>query len=300
MRLTLDALTVLDAIDRKGSFAAAAEELHRVPSAVTYAVQKLEEDLDVLLFDRSGHRAQLTEAGRELLREGRYLLNAAAELEERVKRVATGYEVELRIAVNDLIPMERFYSVVEEFYRARCGTRLKLMVEVFGGLWDALIADRADLVVGAPGDGPPGGGYVTELLAHVQFVFMVAAGHPLAAASAPLTREDILPYRAVAAADSSRNLPARTAGLLDGQDVLTVPDIHQKIAAQVAGLGVGYLPLHLARGHLDAGRLVVKPTAEMRPPAPMYLAWRTVHRGRALAWFVERLQRPSVGGELFS
>jgi DNA-binding transcriptional LysR family regulator len=80
MRLTLDALAVLDAIDRKGSFAAAAEELHRVPSAMTYAVQKLEEDLDVLLFDRRGHRAQLTEAGRELLREGRHLLQAASEL----------------------------------------------------------------------------------------------------------------------------------------------------------------------------------------------------------------------------
>ena len=51
MRLTLDALAVLDAIDRQGSFAAAAEELHRVPSAMTYAVQKLEADLDVLLFD---------------------------------------------------------------------------------------------------------------------------------------------------------------------------------------------------------------------------------------------------------
>ena len=45
MRLTLDALIVLDAIDRKGSFAAAAEELHRVPSAITYTVQKLEQGL---------------------------------------------------------------------------------------------------------------------------------------------------------------------------------------------------------------------------------------------------------------
>jgi len=39
MRLSLDALLVLDAIDRKGSFAAAATELHRVPSAITYAVR---------------------------------------------------------------------------------------------------------------------------------------------------------------------------------------------------------------------------------------------------------------------
>jgi DNA-binding transcriptional LysR family regulator len=35
MRLTLDALLAIDAIDRKGSFAAAAQELHRVPSALT-------------------------------------------------------------------------------------------------------------------------------------------------------------------------------------------------------------------------------------------------------------------------
>jgi hypothetical protein len=56
-KLSLDALLVLDAIARKGSFAAAAEELHRVPSAITYTVQKLEQDLDVQLFDRSGHRA---------------------------------------------------------------------------------------------------------------------------------------------------------------------------------------------------------------------------------------------------
>ena len=300
MRLTLDALTVLDAIDRKGSFAAAAEELHRVPSAVTYAVQKLEEELDVLLFDRSGHRAQLTDAGRELLREGRYLLNAAAELEQRVKRVATGYEVELRIAVNDLIPMPRMYPLIEEFYRERCGTRLKILVEVFGGLWDALITDRADLAIGAPGDGPPGGGYTTRVLANVEFMFMVAAGHPLATAPEPLKPEDILPYRAIAAADSSRNLPPRTAGLLSGQDVLTMPDIHHKISAQVAGLGVGYLPLSLTHELRESGKLVTKQVVETRHPAPMHLVWRTAQQGRALAWFLKRFEDRALCESLFA
>ncbi|WP_140411965.1 LysR family transcriptional regulator, partial [Escherichia coli] len=54
--LTLEALRVMDAIDRRGSFAAAADELGRVPSALSYTMQKLEEELDVVLFDRSGHR----------------------------------------------------------------------------------------------------------------------------------------------------------------------------------------------------------------------------------------------------
>jgi len=300
MSLTLDALRVLDAIDRRGSFASAAEELHRVPSAVTYAVQKIEEELDVLLFDRSGHRAELTDVGRELLREGRHLLHAAAELEHRVKRMATGFEVELRIGVNDLVPLERIFPLVEEFYRVRSGTRVKLSVEVFGGLWDALTADRADLAIGAPGEGPSGGGYSVYEMARVEFVFMVAPTHPLANAPEPLKPEDILPHRAVAAADSSRNLPPRTAGLLTGQDVLTVPDVHHKIDAQVAGLGAGYLPLHLTREHVRCGRLIEKRVAESRPLEPMYLAWSTTDRGKALSWFVERFRDRGVGASLFA
>ncbi|BAU47980.1 LysR family transcriptional regulator [Sulfurifustis variabilis] len=289
MRLTLEALEVLDAIQRKGSFAAAAEALHRVPSAVTYTVQKLEEDLSVTLFDRSGHRAVLTDAGRELLREGQHLLSAAQELEARVKRVATGYEVELRIAVNDVIPWDRLIPLVEEFYGAACGTRLRMSAEVYGGAWDALMGGRADLVVGAPAEGPPGGGYVTRPLGQVEWAFMVAPTHALATAPEPIPPEEIMKYRSIAAADSSRNLPPRTSGMLSGQDVLSVPDMYWKIALQRAGLGVGYLPLHMTRDDVAAGRLVVKRVVEPKPAGPMYIAWRTGHKGKALDWWVGRL-----------
>ena len=56
-RLSLDALTALDAIARQGSFAAAAKELHRVPSALSYTIQKMEDDLGVRLFDRTARKA---------------------------------------------------------------------------------------------------------------------------------------------------------------------------------------------------------------------------------------------------
>ncbi|UGA36527.1 LysR family transcriptional regulator [Chromobacterium haemolyticum] len=84
MKLSLDALLVLDAIDNHGSFAAAADALFRVPSAVTYTVQKLEQSLGVQIYDRSGHRARLTPAGERLLKDGRHLLDAARQLELRV------------------------------------------------------------------------------------------------------------------------------------------------------------------------------------------------------------------------
>jgi DNA-binding transcriptional LysR family regulator len=300
MRLSLDALLVLDAIDRKGSFAAAADELHRVPSAITYTVQKLEEDLDVLLFDRRGHRAKLTAAGRELLSEGRHLLRAAGDLESRVKRVATGWEAELRIAYDDVIPVGGVLRRVDEFYGVTCPTRVRLLMEVLGGCWDALAADRADLAIGASGEGPPGGGYSVRELGSIEWVFAAAPGHPLASLPEPLKSKDILAHRAIVAADSSRNLPSRTLGLLSGQETLTVAHLHAKLQAQLLGLGAGNLPRYLAEREAAAGRLVIKRTEEARQESPLYLAWRTAHRGKALQWFVKRLQQPGMLQELLN
>jgi len=291
MPLSLDALAVLDAIDRRGSFAAAAVELDRVPSAITYTVRRLEDELDVLLFDRRGHRARLTPAGRLLLDDGRRLLAAADDIERRVQRVASGWETELRIAVDTLIPFARVLPLAAAFFaecRARdaAHTRLKFSHEVLGGAWDALAEGRADLVLGAPGDPPPGGGYRLRLMAEATMIFAVAPSHPLAAATEPLSEAQIATYRAVAAADSSRRLAPRSAGLLAGQDTLTVPDIGTKLAAQVAGLGCGFLPAFLAAADVAAGRLVIKSVEPPRAPVRLQAAWREARPGRALAWWI--------------
>lgn len=296
MALTLDALQVLEAIDRRGSFAAAAIELDRVPSAITYTVRRLEEALDVLLFDRAGRRARFTPAGRELLERGRELLADAAALERRVQRVATGWESDLRVAVDSIVPLARVWPLVGRFYadcqeRGQAHTRLRISQEVLGGAWDALAEGRVDLVLGASGDPPPGGGYRTRLMAEVPMVFVVAPRHALAKAAEPLAESSILPHRAVVAADSSRRLPPRTVGLLTGQDTLTVADLPAKLAAQVAGLGCGAIPWYLAADEVAAGRLVVKALETARPPSRAQAAWREQRPGKALAWWIDAIGR---------
>lgn len=298
MRISFDALQVLDAIDTRGSFAAAAGALHRVPSALTHAVKKLEDDLAVTLFVRQGRRAVLTPAGRLLLEEGRHLLGAAGELECRVKRIATGWEHELRIVVEAVLDVNALWPLVGDFYKELSGTRLRLTTEVLGGCWDALATRRADLAIGAPGDMPPGGGYRAHLLGRSQPVFAVAPSHPLAKAREPIPAAEILRHRAVVIADTSRQLLARTAGLLTGQDTLVVPDFVAKLAAQVAGLGVGHLPPSLAAQEIAAGRLVVKRTVEPGPDLPLHLAWRSDHEGRALEWFLHRLEGEALRARL--
>lgn len=290
-RLSLDALLVLDAIDRGGSFAAAAKELFRVPSTVSYAVAKLEEDLGVTLFLRAGPRVELTEAGRALLADGRELLLAAQRLEHKVRRVARGWEAEFSIAIEGLFSPDLFAADLRAFYEAADSTRLRFMHEALSGAWEALLDRRADLVIGAAGDGPAGGGYVAEPIGLLHFVFAVAPSHPLAALERPLTREDLLRHRVVSVADSARRLPPRTVGLLVGQDTLTVPSLMDKLRLQVEGLGVGFLPEAWARAAIDEGLLVEKSVVEPRPPERLYLAWRSGEQGSALAWWIDRLRQ---------
>ncbi len=291
MNISLEALQVIDTIARKGSFAAAAQALFRVPSAITYSVRKLEEDLGVLIFDRKGHKAILTPAGEELLAQGRTLLQAASELERRVKRLANGVETELNLCLGDAIVSEPIWSLVDQFYQLNLGTRIKLSQEVYGGVWDSLIFGRSDIVIGAPGDCPMSNGIQSKSMGVVNFVFAVHPQHPLAQMPEPLQNLDIVQYRSVVAADSSRNLVPLTSGVVSGQDILTVPSLAHKLIAQIAGLGIGYLPEHMARAAVLKGQLVVKQVAEPKPDTAMYLGWNAQAQGSAHQWWIQKLQQ---------
>lgn len=298
MHLSLEALQILDTIDRKGSFAAAAAALDRVPSALTYTIRRLEDSLDLLLFDRRGHRAKLTPAGRELLDEGRHLLRAAQELECRVKRAATGIEVELRVVVDAIIPFAHLLPLIAAFDAQQTGTRLRIATEVLSGVWEALLTGRADLVIGGATDGPEllrmSGGYRMRRLGEVEWVFAVAPSHPLAAAPEPLAAATIAQHRAVAVGDTGRALPQVTSGLLSGQDTLTVPSLDAKLQAQLAGLGCGHLPRFLARPHLSSGALIEKRTEEAKPVGAIQTAWHSGGQGKSLRWFLDRLADPAI------
>ena len=292
MKLSLEALQILDAIDRRGSFAGAAKVLYKVPSTISYTVSKLEEDLGVQLFERAGPKATPTEAGRELLKEGRHLLRAAQELEVRVRRVASGWESEFALGVDALFPAGMLAEEIAAFYTVADSTRLRLVSESLSGTWEALLDRRADLLVAA-GEGPSGGGYVVEPLGAVRFVFAVAPGHPLAGRGRIGTNE-LAMQRAVAVADSARRLLPRTVGLQSAQDVLSVPDMRGKFALQVAGLGCGFLPEPCARAAIAAGVLVAVEVEEPKPDETFYLAWRTGEQGQALAWWLHRLRTPGL------
>ncbi|MEC4719854.1 LysR substrate-binding domain-containing protein [Noviherbaspirillum sp. CPCC 100848] len=291
LKLTLDALQIIDAIDRLGSFSAAGKEIFRVPSTISYTVGKLEEDLGVTLFERSGPKVILTPAGRELLKEGRHLLRAAGDLEMRVRRVASGWETEFAIGMDSLLTPVALKDDIMDFYRVADQTRLRIVQEALSGSWEALLDRRVDLLIGAAGEGPSGGGYKAEPIGAVRFVFAIAPSHPLAAIDRPLRKDDLRQYRAISVADSVRQTPARTVGLLLGQETLAVPDMQTKFRFQLAGIGFGFLPEACIREAVATGALVVKEVEEPRAEEMFYLAWRTGEEGAALKWWLDRARR---------
>lgn len=289
LKLTLDAIEIIDAIDRGGSFAAAAESLHKVPSTISYTVAKLEEQLGFQLFVRRGPRVTLTPVGRELLSEGRWLLRSAADLESRLRRIATGYEAELKLVHDSLLPAAALVEDIRAFAALDCGTRLRISTEVMTGSWEALREGRADLVL-AIGDPPPGFSQQAKRLRSIDFVFCVAPQHPLAQVERPIARDDLLAHTAIVVADSARLLPARSIGLLSGQSRITVSDIETKIALQVAGLGYGFLPRCRIESALKKRELVAKEVAAPRVSEPLWLAWNAAGEGEAQKWWRLRLQ----------
>ena len=300
--LTPESLALLQVIASTGSFAAAARTLGQVPSALTYRIRQIEDALDVLLFDRSSRRAQLTEAGAELVRESERLLNDIDAVANRVKRVATGWEPQLTLAVDGAITCTPIMELCEAFFALNPPTRIKIREEILSGTLTALTSGQADLAVGVvlpPGTQP---GLRSLPLGTLKFIFAVARHHPLAPLPEPLTDEVLRHHRAVAVADSVQHGRGVSVNLLGGQDVFTVASLSAKVQALLRGIGGGFLPEYLAKPYVEAGHLVAKRVHRTEIPSPTSYAWLDSRaqgtQGKALQWWLEQLSSPTTRAAL--
>ena len=290
--LTPETLGLIDAVHRTGSMAAAARELGLVPSALTYRIRLVEDALDVLLFDRSSRQARLTQAGAELQREGKRLMAELDAVANRVKRIATGWEPQLTLAIDTVIARSTVMELCELFFMLAPPTRLKIRHEALSGTLEALTSGQADLAIGVAIEASLNRSVQSKPLGTLRFVYAVAPHHPLANAAEPISDATLMPHRAVAVADSVQRGSGLTVGLMGGQDIFTVPGMQEKLDAQLRGLGGGFLPEPLARTHISAGHLIEKRVQGAERRVPLSYAWRSganASEGRALQWWLKQL-----------
>ncbi len=287
--LTLESLRVMDAIDRRGSFAAAADELGRVPSALSYTMQKLEEELDVILFDRSGHRTKFTNVGRMLLDRGRILLEAADKLTSDAEALAKGWETQLTIVCEALVPAYNLFPLVDKL-AAKSETQLSLLTEVLAGAWERIETGKADIVIAPDMHFRSSSEINSKSLYSINHVYVASPDHPIHREPEPLSDTTRIKYRGIAVADTARERPVITVLLLDKQQRLTVSSIEDKHRALLAGLGVATMPYHMVEQDIREGRLrVVGP--EYSHQTNIIMAWRRDSMGEAKSWCLREIPR---------
>ncbi|WP_158583820.1 LysR substrate-binding domain-containing protein [Salinibius halmophilus] len=291
--LSLDLLRALDAIDRYGSFAAAAERLHKVPSALSYTIQKVEADLELALFDRSGHKAKLTEAGHLVLEQGRFILDAIDGLADQAQQVASGVEAKVDITIDTAAEQSILWPALADFQKQWPFVQLELHHSVMSQGWEMLQEGKADILLTPMSNKPQLTGIHIDELSPYDFAFCAAATHPLALLNQAASEDELKQHAIVVIRDKAERLQPVSLGWLASAKKVYVATMEDKISAQVAGLGAGYLPLARIQAQLSSNLLVR--LDQHRPPRheALVAASRSNEKGPATTWLLDRLRADS-------
>lgn len=282
-------LLVIDVVARRGSFSAAAEELHKVPSAISYTVRLIEERLAVDLFVRMHRQVKLTPAGEYFVEEARKLIKQMEQIKFRTQQVANGWSESVSVALDTVVRERQANMLVRDFYREFPDVELHLTMEVFNGVWDALADGRADIAIGATAAVPVGGNFDYRDMGMLTWTFVLAPDHPLADAKEPLTSDELAKYPAICLEDTSRTLPKRVTWLMDNQRRIMVPNWHSALQCLKAGLGISVVPTHMAIPLLEKRELVERELAVKPAVSPCCLAWNKERLSPAVTWILDYL-----------
>ncbi|QYK03455.1 DNA-binding transcriptional activator PunR [Shewanella zhangzhouensis] len=287
--LSEQSLELVDIVAQVGSFTAAAAKLHKVPSAVSYAIKQIEDELGVVLFNRHHRNVSLTVAGEHFVREARSMLSQMDELKRGTQRIANGWQPTLSIALDNIVRADKISVLIADFYRHFQDVELIIRIEVFNGVWEALATGRSHIAIGATTAIPVGGVFQYRDMGVIDWAFLVSKNHPLASIEAPLSDDMLRPFPSICLEDTSREIPKRTTWLLDNQRRLVVPDWIRAINCFTNGLGIGYMPRHLAAPFIQAGLLMEKTLEQPKAPSPCCLAWNGDAPSPALSWVLDYL-----------
>lgn len=292
-RISLEQWRALVAVVEADGYAQAAAQLHKTQSSVTYAVQKIEQLLDVRLFEIQGRKARLTAAGQTLYRRAQTLIERAAALERSAANLAAGWEPELRIAVEIIFPTWLLLRSLARFSAELPQTRVQLFETVLGGNDEALYKREVDFAV----CGYVPQGFAGEPLLPVRFVAAAHPEHPLHRLGRELTLDDLAEQRHLVVRDTAIERPREAGGWQGAEQRWTVSHKATQIAAAAMGLGFAWFAEHTIRRELDEGLLKPLPLREGgERHVHMYLVFADPDvRGRAAARLAEMLREDVAG-----
>jgi DNA-binding transcriptional LysR family regulator len=247
-------ILVFLAVVDQGSFSAAARHLQRAQSAVTYAIQQLESDLGVALFDRSGRRPLLTPAGNALVGNARRVARELSSIQCRARGLNQGLEAELTLVVDSIFPMSNLLDIVRAFAEKFPTVPARVLVESLGGPAEKIL-DRT-CMVGIVGPIVTGISKLSYFpIGAIERIPVASPTHPLAKLAGEILSDVLADHVQIVMSDRSALTHGLDFGVLSSMP-LRVSDLGAKHQMILAGLGWGSLPRHIVEADLRENRLV--------------------------------------------
>lgn len=289
MKLDLDSIRVLRTIVERGSFAAAAKALHRAQSAVSYQIKKLEEVLNLEIFDRSEYRAILTPAGQAILDEGIHLLNQAEHIEELALQLNQEWEPSFEVVIDGILEIPPIMSAMKALLAEDIPTKISLTMEYLGGVQYRFDKNQADLMLVK--EYKKSTQLLSLPLADVECLICVGKSHPLAKLD-NVSITQLQKYVELSVHDSSEQDDYDVVHMHFGSErTFFLSDFKSKKQALLQGIGFGWMPYYLVKQELDNGELFeVKYQHGSRFSFTPHLVWRAQKKpGKTAQRFIDLL-----------
>ncbi|MGK6317329.1 LysR family transcriptional regulator [Neorhizobium sp. DT-125] len=274
-------------------FIRAAERLRITQSALSQQISKLEQELDVQLFDRTRRRVSLTDAGRSLLEEGSIALKQLTLAVDMAKRAAQGHVGRLTIGFADAAALNVLPTLTSEFARLFPGVNIILHEMISAEQVEALRAGRIQIAFLRPVFDNED--FETFLLLREPYVVAISATHRLATSEVirltELADEGLITTHRVKARYVHGNFqPYLKRAGIQLKIVQEVNELHAILGLVAGGLGIALFPRSIIKLQLE-GVVYKNLHRDDTPMAEMLIAKRSDDRTATVTRFMEMAKR---------
>lgn len=284
------------------SMTKAGEELLRTQPAVSLAIKRLEQSTGKRLLLRKGNRISVTPAGQALYEQATEIYSTISRLPLAFEKAPKSLTGKIRIASIDSIDSQKFNARLSYFFERHPHVELEMQVATTADV--IRLVERGAVTFGLSDGVIPDHLYKAELL--TERFGLYCGGHYHLAGRTDLQANDLRgePFIAFTAdvlgGSHMGDVTAFRARASIGQYVRGQSSFVHEVRRMIqCGLGIGFLPIHLAAPFVAQGKLFRLPPYHDEPSATVYvIANKTAPLSEAEQILLDDLQRELSAGDL--
>lgn len=288
-KISIKQWKTLHAVIDCGGYAEAAERLHTSQSAVSYTISKLQTQLGIPLLKIEGRKAQLTDAGKDLLQRSRDLIKSAVELEIYAENLKQRWSSNIRLVVTKDFPASVLLTALRNFSQFGASPNVSLCEASVSQSEKALVEHMADLAISSQ---VPNGFVGTPLL-EIKYVGVAHPNSPLFKMNRQLAPSDLTSHTQIVIDTESDNLHKKNERPIGHRLQWNVSDFDTATRAVCAGIGYAWLPWHRVEKWVERGEMAILPMKHNHSfRSCIYLVHaERLPSGSSIAIFAELLRR---------